>query len=323
MELLFNDLSLSGQYHDSATFNQALVRIIKMREVAVEHGYDIHCSMNILMAHPVNDKPIMKTINEAQGHQRNDLRSVMIWFSNGPHWDSPGSRQCGQHDRIEYNGEDMTESVLAEAAVRKYQKQDCGLVSMEHPDWNNPLIEVIWRNQGGRGNDESIKIDNWWERAALEPVLREIEPPVRSWEDMKKRAESRFGSLKFSSDCIDQLPQGGFSPGLADEVLRRLGVLNDLLNERDEQGKLTAKGREIYQKHFQGKHAWFSDSSKREKQKYRDKLEFKDEDGNSVFCPWHGKTSLPDDPLRFHFEWPVEGQSKVLVPYIGPKLTKQ
>ena len=91
----------------------------------------------------------------------------------------------------------------------------------------------------------------------------------------------------------------------------------------DEDGQRTAEGHRVYNEHFTGEKAWFSDSSATEKNEFKDEMTFAcpDDPSQRLFCTWHGKVKTPQ--IRIHFSWPVRADSKVYVVYVGPKITKK
>jgi hypothetical protein len=105
-------------------------------------------------------------------------------------------------------------------------------------------------------------------------------------------------------------------------LLVLLQVLHELRNAVDESGERTTEGQEIYQRHFTGDKAWFSDSSDTEKRDFRHDLTFDSPSGDKqIFCPWHGKVKTLQ--LRVHFTWPVSADEPFVVAYVGPKITKR
>lgn len=91
----------------------------------------------------------------------------------------------------------------------------------------------------------------------------------------------------------------------------------------DDRGKRTPEGHTLYQKHFTGDKAWFSDSSDTEKARFKNELIFKHpaNPNEVLFCPWHGKVKTPQ--LRIHFSWPIREDQPLYIVYVGPKITKR
>ena len=140
---------------------------------------------------------------------------------------------------------------------------------------------------------------------------------------MKTTARTRYPDLTFSPNSFEPLHGHPFYQGAAERVLLRLSVLNEIRNCFDESGTRTSEGHRLYQKHFTGDKAWFSDSSATEKNDFRNELTFPNPSirGDSLFCPWHGKVKSPQ--LRIHFSWPVRDVEPLYIVYVGPKLTKR
>ncbi|EGR2914004.1 hypothetical protein DNG97_24050 [Vibrio parahaemolyticus] len=100
-------------------------------------------------------------------------------------------------------------------------------------------------------------------------------------------------------------------------VLDKINVSFNGAGERNEEGH------RIYQEHFTGDKAWFSDSSDTEKREFKEALTFKhpENNGESIFCTWHGKVKTPQ--IRIHHSWPITKDAPLYILYIGPKLTKK
>ena len=136
-------------------------------------------------------------------------------------------------------------------------------------------------------------------------VLETSNNPLQSWEELEKTAKNRCPDLTFSPESFEPLRGHPFVKGAACQLLRLLVVLQKFKNCFDENGKRTTQGQEIYQKHFTGDNAWFSDSSDTEKTKFKEKLTFSHLlNVANPFCPWHGKAKTSQ--LRIHFSWPIQ-----------------
>lgn len=144
-----------------------------------------------------------------------------------------------------------------------------------------------------------------------------------SWTDLTSRAKAIYPNLIFAPKAFGELKRVTFSTRAGRRVRDVLAVLNELQSSRQTDGSFSATGQALYEKHFKGNRAWFSDSSDTEKREFRSKLEFASphDPAVRVFCPWHGKVSNP--ALRIHFEWPGKAGTPLFVPYVGPKITKR
>ena len=132
-----------------------------------------------------------------------------------------------------------------------------------------------------------------------------------------------FPSLTFAQSTFEPILAYPFGKAVAQRILERLSVLNELRNCFDAQGNRTNDGHVLYQKHFTGERAWFSDSSETEKSEFRQELTFRHplNTGEHLFCTWHGKVRT--GVYRIHFSWPVTADTPLCVVYVGPKITKR
>ena len=193
-------------------------------------------------------------------------------------------------------------------------------MSLVPSDWQFSPILVNWHQEGGI---EQIKVDNYWDADILESKLRSSQPPLRSWSDLQLTARTRYPGLVFAQNSFGSLAGQPFRPSVARSLLSRLEVLHVLKSSFDEHGNRTPDGHQLYEKHFTGDTAWFSDSSAREKHDFRTELTFPDptQPTSSLFCPWHGK--VKSTQLRIHFSWPVSARRPLYIVYIGPKITRR
>ena len=133
----------------------------------------------------------------------------------------------------------------------------------------------------------------------------------------------RCPNLTFAKDSFDPLNGHPFGKGAAEHLLLRLNVLHVMKNCFNERGERTPEGHALYQQHFTGDKAWFSDSSDTEKVQFESDLTFvhPTKAGERLFCTWHGKVKTPQ--LRIHFSWPIRASEPLYIVYVGPKITKR
>src|SRR5207247_654441 len=125
--------------------------------------------------------------------------------------------------------------------------------------------------------------------------------PVESWEQLDELCVARCDNLIFSGDAFQALQGYPFIAAAAQRILVLLETLNRFRSCFDENGERTAEGHRLYQDHFTGDKAWFSDSSDDEKKRFRQDLTFAHPEarGEHLFCTMHGKVKT--HPLRIHF----------------------
>ena len=319
MELLANDLSIHGQFHDARSLAAALDRLMKLRAVARRFGREVACRRALASACPRPGMPLPQAIGILAESQR---RAVMSWLTHaGPFWDDV--RRHGEGDWLECTGEIVTDSAVGEAAFRTLHGVECNVISVRPSAWERSPLEVIWRRTDEGLDDRLARIGNWLDADALESELRVAEPPVGSWTGLQEAASARFDRLSFTESCFEALVGVPFSRSSAERLLVLLGILDRFARAFDASGTRTAEGQRLYQDYFTGEGALFSDSSDLEKRDFATALTFSHpaDPGGSLFCTWHGKERHL--LLRLHFSWPIVAGEPVYVVYAGPKLTKR
>ena len=320
MDLLANELSIHGQFHDTESFRDAFARLMAIRTVARRFDQEVHCHSMLL------DADVRPGVSMRQALQRfsvDEKRSAMRWLTRGgPFWDA--FRRHGAADYLECQGDVVTDCAIGEAAYRTLHEMGCALVSFTPSDWDFSPIEVTWRRGDEGLYDRNVKLENWRDAAALEESVRSMSP-IRSWDDLRRVSASRFGGLTFADDCFDPLLGTPFVKNAADRIVVLFELLDRLARAFDADGLRTSEGHRIYQDHFTGidDQGSFSDSSVSEKRDFRTALTFPhpDDPGKSLFCTWHGKVRRP--ALRLHFSWPIRFGEPVYMVYAGPKITKR
>lgn len=319
MELITNELSLHGQFPDVLSFRQALGRVMAMRIAAQRYGLVVSCSSTLLNRQPVRNFGMRQVLNKIPESQR---RAVMLWLTRqGPFWDV--DQMHSESEWFECRGYPISGTGLGEAAFRELSGVACGLVSFSPSEWQDSPIQFVWKC----GNDEAEhvtgNIENWCNVSELESGLKHLAPKVGSWTQLEEVALRRFSAIMFSPTCFDGLTGVPFVKRSADQILDLLDVLDRLGRGFTQDGRRTSEAQGIYQDHFTGDQAWFSDSSNTEKNKFQNRLTFKDprQPSRKSIFGWHGKER--HSLIRLHFSWPIRHKESVAVVYVGPKLTKK
>ena len=289
-----------------------------IRNVAKKYGREVHCHRNMA---GVEVMPKVYMPQAIQSLTRDERRVVMQWLRQlGPFWDD--ERVHSPDDWLECNGEIVTETAVGEAAYRCLNGIETHLVSLTPSSWDFSPAVVKWlRNETVFRQNEVVNY-----RTANElKIALEIAPvKFASWKALADRARVRCEHLTFSTHCFDPLNGYPFALTVAQNILRRLEILERLKCCFDAEGKCTPEGHELYRDHFAGERAWFSDSSSTEKSDFQKKLTFPNPTGGGkpLFCPWHGKVSS-NPPIRIHFSWPITADEPLYVVYVGPKITRR
>ena len=314
MDLILNELSIHGQFHDLTTLRQAIGRIMTMRSIARRFGREIYCHTNASNATFSPGVPLVQLLSHVE------RGPVLSWLGKqGPFWDD-----APQHDPSEWfecDGEVVTDTGLAEAAYCSLTGIDRRTVSLSPSDWEYSPLTVVWRRDSKPA--DYVSIGNYWDPPALEADLRQADPALESWRQLESLSLQRFQRLTFAADSFSYLQGQPFAPGAASRIISRLDVLDRLCASVDPDGRRSPQGQRLYEDHFIGDRAWFSDSSDSEKREFRRRLTFRhpDDEGQYLFCTWHGKVNHP--PFRIHFSWPVTPGGKLYVVYVGLKITRR
>jgi len=316
LEFIFNDLSINGQFPNISAFKEAIGLLMQMRRIAQIFGRDVHCHRNVAYSKVSRHLMLPQAI---QAFGRDERQAVMQWLTrHGPFWED--ARAHSPDDYLEGNGASVTDTAIGEAAFCCFHGTNRRLVSLTPSSWEFSPISVTWISDAG-GN-RNLTVINYWNVKELEAALRAAPTPVTSWEKLGMVSRVRFTHLTFSEDTFKPLCGYPFVNGAANRVLALLDTLDQLKHCFDEHGERTPEGQRLYQDHFTGEKAWFSDSSDAEKNDFQKELTFRHPltSGESLFCTWHGKVKTPQ--LRVHFSWPVCTDEPLYVVYVGPKITK-
>ena len=316
MELLLNDLSMHGQFQDAAAFRESIAAIMAMRKIAGASGREVYVHPNTMNCRVTQTLSMNEAVYALLS--REQKISVLRWFTQqGPFWEDGVRHDPG--DCLECNGELVTGTAVGEATCRALLGVDSRLVSFTPSNWEYSPLTVTSLSDTA----VCVGVSNYWQGLTLETALQDAEPPIGSWLQLETIACGRFQLLTFSASCFSHLAGQSFAQGAAKQVISRLDVLNRMARETDAEGRRTPEGHRLYQDHFTGDRAWFSDSSDAEKNEFRHKLTFAhpDRPGDYLFCTWHGKVNTPK--LRIHFAWPEHPGAPLYVTYIGLKITRQ
>jgi hypothetical protein len=317
MDLLVNDRSLHGQFNDVDAFREAIGRLMRIRGIAHRYGRALYCHRGLASARATSQDSMQAAANALPREQRSAL---LAWLNQqGPFWDD--EREHDEDDWYECAGEVVTDTAIGEAAHCLRHGIHRALASFQPSNFLRDPLSVEW--VGSDTQRTPVDVRNFWDPAAFEASLAEAPPPVNSWAALNRHCAARFEHLTFAGNAFEPLRSHPFKLSVAETIVVRLNVLNRLSKSFEPDGSLSAEGHALYQKHFTGDKAWFSDSSESEKRAFKDGLTFPDPDtpDQRLFCPWHGKVKSPQ--YRVHFSWPIAATTPTYVVYVGPKITKR
>ena len=106
MELLFNDLSLHGQFNTPAEFRASIGRVMEMRETARRLGLEVHCPRIVADAQVTHELRMPQMAGRLDANVR---RALLGWFTkHGPFMDD--IRQHGDDDYFACGNEVVTDT---------------------------------------------------------------------------------------------------------------------------------------------------------------------------------------------------------------------
>jgi hypothetical protein len=318
MNWYINDLSLRGQFPDAFAFRAALEPLMKAMSRRDLSGR-VFCTRKLsqCMITAKHSLPgAVRALGDAQF-----VSLVLRWIDrNGPFWDE--DRTHNPDDLFFYETCDVTDEGLGEAARRLVAGLSAGSFSFWHETdatfAYSPLRIVHGLLEQPYGEYD---VENVWR---VEDLPNPAVERATSWTHMIHLAKSTLTGLRFSPGVIDRLLRDPFNASAAERIGYLLRVLQRLYLETTADGAWTPDGMKVYEQHFIGDKAAFSDSSDNEKRNFRTEMTFPDPSDlvRSMFCPWHGKAKCGGQ-YRIHFEYPrPRGQREFKIGYVGPKITK-
>ncbi|WP_437764074.1 hypothetical protein WMF27_37535 [Sorangium sp. So ce281] len=320
-DLVINDCSIHAQFPTAPSFIESLKRLLAIRQRILRSGRIVRCPRKLLDASISPGSPGISVRQALRAAGDKNLSSVVVtWLAQqGPFWDDDPIH--GPDDWFEVRGSLVTETGIGEAAMAALRGLPRAVVSFEPSDWMYTPVSV------DRVQDDAVRqtvlLHNYWALPALEQYLRDTRHPLNSWEALVQWAREECPRLVLTSDVIRWLDGHPFIPGAAERFQVLLSTLETLKGSFDKSGRLTAAGMDLYQNHFVGDKAWFTDSSDSEKSDFRSELTFPDPEGSGsrMLCTWHGKVKIGQ--MRMHFTYPIRHDCPLYIVYIGPKLTKR
>ena len=321
MPWFLNDLSLWGQFVSVAEFRDAFARFLALRRRSELVRATLYISNEIGARPVVGDMSFMDAVYQT-GEQL-FRQSILQWLTRqGPFLDE--DRQIVEDDYFSFQGYDVTNQGLGEAARRRFANRQAGTFSFVGGKVDctaDPLTVQHGLDDAPIGQ---IDVANSCSLEDLEARILAGLPSPSSWEALLGRCRIKYGSLAFSDKILGGLRGEPFSAYVCERTFALLDVLHAYMESRLPNGERSPRSHEIVQTHFVGDKAWFSDESETNKISFRNELTFVDpaDQTKRIFAPWHGKIKSPQ--FRIHFEWPISPEvDRIKILYIGPKIAKR
>lgn len=144
VDLLFNELSVHGQFPDVATFKVSIDRVMNIRSVIRRFGLNLYCHRNVANRQVTPDRTMPQVIGALD---RDSRRALMGWLTrHGPFWEDV--REHSEDEYLEYKEKIVTDSAVGEAAYNRFHGIDQSVVSMDPSDWVSSPLTVTWVRDG-------------------------------------------------------------------------------------------------------------------------------------------------------------------------------
>ena len=319
MRWYLNDASLQAQFYELGGFEGTLRELLgaRSRIPAIKQSLHTTRSLQEAMASPgVSVRQFLQACRDK------DLRTAAFtWFDRtGPFVDD--NRMDEMDDYFEYADTEVTATGLGEAARRIKSGEDCAAYSFEGGETNYAVdpLEVHHGLPEERYGQYAVR--NHWRPESLVDHALANGPPVVSWQALTGDARARFRYLEISDLHVNaMLAREPFEASIRDRALALMGMLDEYMAGRGEDGTEGPRSKAIIDAYFKGERAYFTGESSTNEQKFRRELTFEGPGERKIFAPWHGK--IGHRFFRMHFEWPLPPERrKLAILYLGPKITK-
>lgn len=317
VDIIFDELSLHGQFRDLSVFGESIGRVMRLRHEARRYGVEVRCHRNTVNAEVAPGRTVVAAVRRMSREDRSALLQRLTRV--GPFWTD--ARRHGSGEYLECRGEVVTDHGVGEAAYCVLQGVAGAVVTVDPSDWLQSPLRVEWHAEGE--GVRQVEVDNLWTAEALRAAIEGAPRSVESWADLEDAAAKVCPDLTFSPDAFEPLRSCPFHPGVAQRLLARFRTLQEIKRGFDARGRRTEEAKRLYQREFVGSRALFSDSTEGERRRFPSEMTFRDptRPGEKLFCPWHGKARTLQ--FRVHFSWPIRAREALRVVYVGPKITKR
>lgn len=322
MRWYVNDISLQGQYLDDRLFEGTVREILSLRAriEGLRTGFFTSRSFRERFVSPnLRVREVFQRSRDADFR-----RAVLSWLDrNGPFTED--DRLAEPDDYFEYNGIDVTDTGLGEAARRTKARQPVATFSFiggQMPFDIAPLLVDHGLHGDRIGRHE---VENLWTLDQFANAAINCRAPVTSWKGLVESARQRFPWLVIPDSVYQdqRLAREPFDAAIRDRTFALLSHLNLYMSDRLPTGAEGETARSVIDNFFTGERALFTGESPSNRRNFAQELTFSDPSAadRMIDAHWHGKISHRF--FRMHFEWPVPtGSTRLKVLYLGPKLTK-
>jgi len=309
-----NDRSLHGQFSDDTAFIASLTSVLEMRKRIEAAGHRLLVDKDTRAREVIPNRYFSQVIQDTR--RPDFIRMVRNWLSKaGPFWRQ--TQSIDENCLYSIEGDDLIDSILAEAAWRAREGEPTSLVSFAPSDFTHTPIML---ESHDCEPPRPIPLENYWEMQALASYLKSLVVPPRTWPDWFRRIRDRFDHLVFGEEFEKRLARETFSRANAKQATRQLEILDRYVACRKDPSRKDEL-HQIDRDYFSSEKVnSFSPGSETDFARFRHKMKFRLPGGTEkVLCEWHGK--IRHNNWRLHFDNP--NSDPICIVYLGPKLAKK
>ena len=316
MRVFLNELALADAWTSTSSVQRPLLQVLQARQHQRVLRDALYCARGMGGVRTAAGIPMFRA---AQELPRDTRLQLFEWIAkHGPFMDD--DRLVIDEDLFFFEDDEVTDLGLGEAARRiraEFRAATLSPIGNDRSRFSGSSLGVVHGLP-----DEPIarvSVPNYTESEPLLEVLRTVVPHATNWNDFLETCRHRFDLLHIGPNCDETIGRFPYMPAAGRRIIELLSVLQRVMAEMDQTGRLSPQGLELRNRFFTGQRAWFSDESESRKRR-RGKFTFPDPGGgNDIVCFWHGKISTA--AIRMHFDWPVASDARRLrVVYIGPHI---
>jgi hypothetical protein len=210
MEWYVDDLSFSGQFSTPHSLKESIEPLLRLLFLRPDLKRRVLCSRTL----PIRPATAAMNLEEGVRATRDQLfiRQALGWISSaGPFWDD--DRAANPDDYFHFEGEDVTDQGLGEAARRLVMEMDAA--SFSFPNLNvlrfarTPLCVHHGLEEEPLG---SYDVNNCWNP---EDIAAAVIRSPESWTDLLEMTAAQMPELILSSEIAAQLAPVPFHSGVA------------------------------------------------------------------------------------------------------------
>ncbi len=168
MEIMINELSLSGQFQNKDEFLDNLEALLPSIKLIEGLGFSI-LKNYLFFDSEITSNEKLNDITHLKDNRVRSLKSLLLRLSNNPpYWNDSKKHSC-ENDTYSYNSKNICDTSLAEASQR-----DKKILSFKHNDYQNKNLTIQKNNINidiFNINNNKIFLDKLYENGDILPLV--------------------------------------------------------------------------------------------------------------------------------------------------------